>query len=111
MRDNIRQDIRIILNDIKCSPEYREYLRTRSIVKADEKLKLRAEEARRELLRLAELNPAESDPYMGQMELAERMPEVLEYGPIRDYLRADADFCRLIREITDFLIDGLEFEA
>ena len=110
MKDNIRQDIRIILNDIRCTDEYKEYLRSREALKSDPISFLKAEEARLELLKLS-TEGSEQDPYLGQLALAERMPETVEHGPIRDYLRAYADFCRLIREITDFLIDGLDFEA
>ena len=109
MQSDIRQDIKILINDLRRAQEYRAYLDARRRVKENKELFRKAEEARSRLVEAMRLSDPEA-AYEAQQELVKEIPEAAVFGPVRDYLDADAGLCALLREIVDCVFGGLDFE-
>lgn len=98
-----------LIDSIKNTREYREYEFQKNKVKRIPELKARVDEFRKKRFQLH--NSFQSDNLMEDTEhLQYENAELLENPIVSDFLQAELDFCRMMQNVNECIMDAIDFE-
>lgn len=105
----VEHELFTLVEAVKHSVTYKNYDRARIILKSDPELMERVHAYREENYRL------QTSPDDGMLEdrieaFAEANMELSEEPRVRAFLDAELALCRMLQEITDRVIEGIDFE-
>lgn len=107
--DRVNAALKGLIEAIIDSPEYAEFDRQKNIMKENPELKEKLDEYRQENFRLQ--RTAESDELFDKLdEFAVRYEEFRKNPLVDSFLNAEADFCRMIQEINQEIVEAVNFE-
>ena len=91
------------------SPEYLEYTRQKDLMRQNPQLKEKLDIYRREKYELQ--SSASSDELFDRAEeLAGKSEEVRKNPLVGMFLDAELDFCRMIQQVNNAIVEAVEFE-
>lgn len=98
-----------LIDTIKASPVYLDYVREKERVKKHPQLKEQIDEYRKRNFELQSM--AQDDELFDKIEQFEKeYEEFLENPLVNDFLEAEVAFCRMIQEITGRIVQAMDFE-
>lgn len=98
-----------LIETIKESDIYKNYVREKERVKNQPELKARIDEYRTRNYVLQSTEP-DQDIFIKIEQLKKEYGELLENPIVNDFLGAELAFCRMIQDVIGRVIDAIEFE-
>ena len=109
MYANIVEEVNGFVAMLKSTPEYLEYEKQRKCIADYPDLKRAADSIREQNFHIQ--TTVDRDKLAVEvMHLAYDRSEIYRKGMMHDYLEAEASFCRLMRDVLNGLLNGLDFQ-
>ena len=107
----IDEEVNHLIDAVKSSNTYKLYDKQRKRLKADPELKAAVDQYRKENFELQQ-SISEMDPSSEAKmeEFADKYSDFLEDSRVSDFLDAENNLCRMMQELTDRVVDSLNFE-
>lgn len=105
----IEGEINSLIDAVKSSKTYHEYVKWRDILKQDEALKSKVDQYRNEVFMLQRQSSDPNIKYRME-EFSDRYADFLENKVVSSFLDAENNLCRMLQELTDRVVACLDFE-
>lgn len=97
-----------VIDTLKSTKEYREYSELLKKLKQNPALFSRVNEFREKNFTLQQ---SDSEDLFDRMDaLTNEYEDVINIEMVTDFIKAEAEFCRLVQKFTSFVTNGLEFD-
>ena len=97
-----------LLSKIRQTQEYRDYKKQKALLSNYPALKHSTDLVRMENFKIQQSDSVEQT-YSDMKDLIKRNQELLKEPVVQDYLVAESIFCRMMQNIADEVIKGLDF--
>ena len=105
---DLSQLVSDVISSLKNTSEYVEYSTPLNTIKSDYGLYTRLNELREKNF---ELQQSDAGDIMERMDaLTNEYEDVINNESVSDFLDAEAAFCKLVRNFSEDIVDGLEFD-
>ena len=108
LSNEVRKGIRELTEQIRQDDTYLQYRETRQILEEDRKLTEQTDAYRKEYFELLGSGNEDGNLYYRQKDFREAHGELLDHREVRRFLKAEAAYARLIREVMTEVMEGLE---
>lgn len=104
----IANEVEQLIEAVKQSKTYQEYDKQKNLINEDAELRGRIDRYREEVFQIQNSKDANAKDRMN--EFAERNAEFLDDIRVSAFLDAENNLCRMLQELTDRVIESLDFE-
>jgi len=104
----IATEVEQLIEAVKQSKTFQEYDKQKNLINEDPELKSQIDRYREEVYKLQ--NSQDSNIKAKMDEFADKYADFLDDIRVSAYLDAENNLCRMMQELTDRVVDSLEFE-
>lgn len=106
--NEIDNELNMLIDAVKKSKTYQEYDKQKNVIKEDPELKAQIDNYRRESFEIQNSNDANAGQRMEAF--ADKYADFVENSKVSAFLDAEVNLCRMMQELSDRIIDSLDFE-
>ena len=107
----VDDEVKRLIEAVKSSNTYKVYDKQKKLLKKNPELKAAVDQYRKENFELqSSISVADENAERRMEEFAEKYADFLEDSRVSDFLDAENNLCRMMQELTDRVVDSLDFE-
>lgn len=106
--NEVADEVKMLIEAIKQSSAYKEYDKQRKLLNEDAELKDKVDAYRMEIFQLQNSDAGNSEERME--EFSDRYADFVEIPLVGAFLDAEVNFCKMMQEATNVVLDNLDFE-